>query len=82
MIEEVVDLAKQINLGVNIDEVQELLDFRNQELTIDELIEMHETSRMLMKNYCRNFAHLIDILVNTEKDERRCGADTLQDVAG
>ncbi|GFX29144.1 hypothetical protein TNCV_3216791 [Trichonephila clavipes] len=40
--QEVVDLTKQINLEVNSDDVQELLDFHNQELTIDKLIEMHE----------------------------------------
>ncbi|GFX03973.1 hypothetical protein TNCV_4678771 [Trichonephila clavipes] len=38
LIEEVVDLARQILDGL----VQELLDSHNQELTIDELIEMHE----------------------------------------
>ncbi|GFT13959.1 hypothetical protein TNCV_2615931 [Trichonephila clavipes] len=42
LIEEVVDLARQINLQVNSDDVQELLDFHNRKLTIDELIEMHE----------------------------------------
>ncbi|XP_023218164.1 uncharacterized protein LOC111620476 [Centruroides sculpturatus] len=40
VIEEVVDLARQINLEVDSDDVQELLDSHNQELTIDELIEM------------------------------------------
>ncbi|GFU63694.1 hypothetical protein TNCV_1509732 [Trichonephila clavipes] len=34
--------ARQINLKVDSDDVQELLDSHNQELTIDELIEMHE----------------------------------------
>ncbi|GFW49430.1 hypothetical protein TNCV_3059371 [Trichonephila clavipes] len=43
--EKVVDLAKQINLEVNSDDVQELLDSHNLELTIDELIEMHEQGR-------------------------------------
>ncbi|GFX22613.1 hypothetical protein TNCV_2993481 [Trichonephila clavipes] len=37
-----VDLARQINLEVDRDDVQELLDFHNQELTMDELIEMQE----------------------------------------
>ncbi|GFW25668.1 hypothetical protein TNCV_1309291 [Trichonephila clavipes] len=41
-IEEVVNLLRQINLEVDSDDVQELLDCPNQELTIDELIEMHE----------------------------------------
>ncbi|GFV47621.1 hypothetical protein TNCV_2081811 [Trichonephila clavipes] len=40
--EEVVDLARNINLKVNSDDVQELLDSYNQELSIDELIEIHE----------------------------------------
>ncbi|GFV50380.1 tigger transposable element-derived protein 1 [Trichonephila clavipes] len=40
--EEVVDLARQTNLEVDSDDVQELLDSHNQELTMDELIEMHE----------------------------------------
>ncbi|GFU24342.1 hypothetical protein TNCV_942361 [Trichonephila clavipes] len=42
VIEEVVDLAKQINSEVDIDDVQDLMDFHNQKLTMDELIEMHE----------------------------------------
>ncbi|GFV34577.1 hypothetical protein TNCV_1448831 [Trichonephila clavipes] len=42
LIEEVADLSKQINLEVDSDEVQELMDSHNQELTIDELIKMHE----------------------------------------
>ncbi|GFX03012.1 hypothetical protein TNCV_3261581 [Trichonephila clavipes] len=35
-------LSRQINLEVDSDDVQELLDSHNQELTMDELIEMHE----------------------------------------
>ncbi|GFX82204.1 hypothetical protein TNCV_33121 [Trichonephila clavipes] len=42
LIEEVVNLAKQINLEVDIDGIYELLDFHNQELTIHEFIEKHE----------------------------------------
>ncbi|CAH0719439.1 unnamed protein product, partial [Brenthis ino] len=42
IIEEVIDIAKQLNLEVDVDDVQELLDSHNQELTIDELIEMRE----------------------------------------
>ncbi|GFW42376.1 hypothetical protein TNCV_239731 [Trichonephila clavipes] len=42
VIEEVLDLARQINLEMDSDEVQELLDSHSQELAIDELIEMHE----------------------------------------
>ncbi|GFW56947.1 hypothetical protein TNCV_161751 [Trichonephila clavipes] len=42
MIEEVVDLFRKINLEVDSDDVQELLDSHYQELTINELIEMHE----------------------------------------
>ncbi|GFT89682.1 hypothetical protein TNCV_3137691 [Trichonephila clavipes] len=41
-IEEVVDLARQINSEVDSDDVQELLDSHYQELTIDELVEIHE----------------------------------------
>ncbi|GFU10072.1 hypothetical protein TNCV_557801 [Trichonephila clavipes] len=33
---------RQINLEVDNDDVQELLDSHNQELTVNELIEMHE----------------------------------------
>ncbi|GFX98007.1 transposable element Tcb2 transposase [Trichonephila clavipes] len=40
--EELVNLAMHINLEVDSDDIQELLDFHNQELTIDELIEMQE----------------------------------------
>ncbi|GFX37139.1 hypothetical protein TNCV_4797071 [Trichonephila clavipes] len=43
VIEEVVDLARQINLEVGNDDVQELLDSYYKELTIDdEPKEMHE----------------------------------------
>ncbi|PRD26899.1 UNVERIFIED_CONTAM: hypothetical protein NCL1_36840 [Trichonephila clavipes] len=42
LIEEVIDLAWQINLEVDSDDVQELLDLHNQEFTIDKLTEMHE----------------------------------------
>ncbi|GFV79239.1 hypothetical protein TNCV_71071 [Trichonephila clavipes] len=42
VIEEVVDLARQINLEVDSNDVQELLASCNQELIIDEVIEMHE----------------------------------------
>ncbi|GFW24435.1 hypothetical protein TNCV_606761 [Trichonephila clavipes] len=41
-IEEIVDLARQINLEVDNEDIQELLDSHNQELTMNELIEMHE----------------------------------------
>ncbi|GFU76976.1 hypothetical protein TNCV_4521321 [Trichonephila clavipes] len=41
-IEEVVDLARQINSEVDSEDVQELLNSCNQELTFDELMEMHE----------------------------------------
>ncbi|GFT68605.1 hypothetical protein TNCV_1841951 [Trichonephila clavipes] len=40
--EEAVDLASQINLEMDSDDVQELPDFHNQELTMDELTEMLE----------------------------------------
>ncbi|GFW79332.1 uncharacterized protein TNCV_2477391 [Trichonephila clavipes] len=42
LIEDDVDFARQINLGVDCDVVEELLDSHNLELTIDELIEIHE----------------------------------------
>ncbi|GFW75460.1 transposable element Tcb2 transposase [Trichonephila clavipes] len=42
LIEEIVDFASQINLEVDSDDIQELLDFHNQELIINELIEMHK----------------------------------------
>ncbi|GFW18690.1 hypothetical protein TNCV_1369441 [Trichonephila clavipes] len=42
---DVVDLAKQINLEVDSDDVQELQDSHNQELIFDELIEMREQSK-------------------------------------
>ncbi|GFV68531.1 hypothetical protein TNCV_3129871 [Trichonephila clavipes] len=41
-IKEVVGLARQINLEVDDDDVQELLDSHDQELKMDELIEMRE----------------------------------------
>ncbi|GFV78579.1 hypothetical protein TNCV_1888851 [Trichonephila clavipes] len=37
-----VDFVRQINLEVHIDDVQELLDSHNHELTMDWFIEMHE----------------------------------------
>ncbi|GFX50725.1 hypothetical protein TNCV_2723111 [Trichonephila clavipes] len=43
VIEDVVDLARQINSEMDSDDVQELLDSYNQGLTVDELIEMHES---------------------------------------
>ncbi|GFW04153.1 uncharacterized protein TNCV_2669181 [Trichonephila clavipes] len=42
VIEEVVRLVGQINLKVDSDDVQELLDFHKQELTVNEIVEMHE----------------------------------------
>ncbi|GFT87734.1 uncharacterized protein TNCV_4000871 [Trichonephila clavipes] len=42
VLEKVVDLARQINLQVDSDDVQKLLDSHNQKLTIDEFIEMQE----------------------------------------
>ncbi|GFU45223.1 hypothetical protein TNCV_4236401 [Trichonephila clavipes] len=42
LVEKVVDFAMQINSDVNSDDVQKLLDFHNHELTMDELVEMHE----------------------------------------
>ncbi|GFX25428.1 hypothetical protein TNCV_1424121 [Trichonephila clavipes] len=46
-IEEVVDLARQTNLEVNGDDVQEVLDTYNEQLTMDELIEMHEQKKTI-----------------------------------
>ncbi|GFT07166.1 tigger transposable element-derived protein 1 [Trichonephila clavipes] len=42
VIEEAVDLERQINLEVKNDDTQELLDSRNQELTVDELTKLYE----------------------------------------
>ncbi|GFT73135.1 uncharacterized protein TNCV_2554221 [Trichonephila clavipes] len=42
VIEEVLDHARQINVKVDSDDVQELLDSSNQDLTMDALIKMHE----------------------------------------
>lgn len=42
VIKDVVELGRQINLEVDSDDVQELLDSHNEELTIDELITMRE----------------------------------------
>ncbi|GFY00785.1 hypothetical protein TNCV_2141771 [Trichonephila clavipes] len=42
LMKEVVDLARQINLEVDSDDVLEMLDSHNQELTFDELIGMQE----------------------------------------
>ncbi|GFX22638.1 hypothetical protein TNCV_2993731 [Trichonephila clavipes] len=41
-IEEVVDLARQINLEVDNDDAQKMMDSYNKELTMDELIEMQK----------------------------------------
>ncbi|GFS65217.1 ATP-dependent DNA helicase [Trichonephila clavipes] len=50
VIEKAVDLTREINLEVDGDEVQELLDSHHQELTNDELIEMHEQDIRLSAN--------------------------------
>ncbi|GFS68444.1 hypothetical protein TNCV_4583831 [Trichonephila clavipes] len=42
VIEGVKDIARQINLEVDNENIQELLDFNNQELKMDELLKMHE----------------------------------------
>ncbi|GFX82519.1 hypothetical protein TNCV_2166671 [Trichonephila clavipes] len=42
LVDKAVDLARQINSEEKGDGVLELLDFHNQELTMDELIEMHK----------------------------------------
>ncbi|GFX90017.1 tigger transposable element-derived protein 1 [Trichonephila clavipes] len=42
IIEEVVDLARQINSEVDSDNLQKLLDSHNKEQVIDEIIEMYE----------------------------------------
>ncbi|GFX56654.1 hypothetical protein TNCV_494021 [Trichonephila clavipes] len=42
VIEEIFDLSRQINLEVDSSDILELLDSHKQELTINELIEMHE----------------------------------------
>lgn len=49
VIEEVVDIAKQLNLEVDNDGVHELLDSHNQELTIDEVIEMSKTLNKIIR---------------------------------
>ncbi|GFX22702.1 uncharacterized protein TNCV_2994351 [Trichonephila clavipes] len=42
LIEEVVNLARKINLEVDSDDVQELLDSHIQKLTMEDLTELHE----------------------------------------
>ncbi|GFW83333.1 uncharacterized protein TNCV_2544311 [Trichonephila clavipes] len=39
-------MERQINLEKDNDDVQQMMDSHNQELTIDELIEMHEQKRL------------------------------------
>ncbi|GFW41918.1 hypothetical protein TNCV_6271 [Trichonephila clavipes] len=51
LIEDVVDLAKQINLEMDCDDIQELLDSHNQ-VTIDELLEMHEQEQDIEELEC------------------------------
>ncbi|GFX17213.1 hypothetical protein TNCV_2857361 [Trichonephila clavipes] len=48
-IAEVVELATQMHLEVDSDDVQELLYSHNQKLTIDELIEIHEQEQNVEK---------------------------------
>ncbi|GFX27604.1 RNase H domain-containing protein [Trichonephila clavipes] len=50
--EEAVDLARQIKLEVNNDDVQELMDSHHQELTIDELIEVYEQEQDIKELKC------------------------------
>ncbi|GFT88481.1 hypothetical protein TNCV_262691 [Trichonephila clavipes] len=52
LIEEVIDVARQINLEVDRDDIKELLDSHNQELTI-ELIEMYEQEQDV-EELCRS----------------------------
>lgn len=54
IIKEVVNIAEQLNLEVNYDDVQELLDSHNQELTIDELLEMRENEQDIEQNNSLN----------------------------
>ncbi|GFU05425.1 hypothetical protein TNCV_3290781 [Trichonephila clavipes] len=49
VIEEVTNLVRQINLEVDSDDVQEVLDFHNQEQTFDESIAMHEQEEDIEK---------------------------------
>ncbi|GFW85420.1 tigger transposable element-derived protein 1 [Trichonephila clavipes] len=44
---EVVDLSGQINLEVDSDDVQDLLDFHNQKLTMDLLLDMHKQQHVI-----------------------------------
>lgn len=53
IIEEVVNIAQQLNLEVDHDDVQELLDSHNQELTIDEIIEMRISMRKRLNKLIR-----------------------------
>ncbi|GFS92484.1 hypothetical protein TNCV_1159721 [Trichonephila clavipes] len=50
LITEVFDIARQMDSEVDSDDVQELMDSHNQELTMDELIEMQEQIKT-MKNF-------------------------------
>ncbi|GFT41134.1 hypothetical protein TNCV_5034211 [Trichonephila clavipes] len=47
---EVADLARQINLEVDSDDVQEFLDSNNQELATDELTKKHEQEQDVEEN--------------------------------
>ncbi|GFY02931.1 tigger transposable element-derived protein 1 [Trichonephila clavipes] len=49
LIEKVNDFTLRIHLEVNRDDIQELLDSHNQELTIDEPIEMYEEEQDIEK---------------------------------
>ncbi|GFU10911.1 hypothetical protein TNCV_960741 [Trichonephila clavipes] len=60
LIEEVVDLARQINLEMDSNGVQELLDSHEKELTIDELIEMHEQDVEELESLYPQFNHKIE----------------------
>ncbi|GFU60871.1 hypothetical protein TNCV_3372061 [Trichonephila clavipes] len=46
-IEKIVNLARQISLEGDGDDIQELLDSQNRELTMDELIEMHRKEKYI-----------------------------------
>ncbi|GFY01607.1 hypothetical protein TNCV_2607911 [Trichonephila clavipes] len=49
-IEEVVDLARQINLEVDGNDVRELLDSHHQERTMDELVEVQKQEQNIQEH--------------------------------
>ncbi|GFW36573.1 hypothetical protein TNCV_1955731 [Trichonephila clavipes] len=72
--EEIADLARKINLEVYSNDFQELLDFHNQDLRMDELTERHMIKSKTLKNESLDPVQPEDRMMSyyTPQFEKRC----------